>query len=102
DEAFKMIDNSGRVDIFVRFSEGKMIIDDLLSKHLFLDRKTMRRLQRYKVAVSHKDFQELLRRGDIVAFPIDHNGDKVLYLLAEHCYCDRMGVKTSDDRILQV
>lgn len=102
DEAFKMIDNKGRVDVFARFSEGKAIIDGILSDRRTLDRKTMRRLQRYKVAISHKDFQELLRRGDIVAFPIDHKSDKVLYLLAEHCYCDKMGVKTSDDRILQV
>ena len=102
DEAFKMIDNSERVDVFVRFSEGETLIDTILSDRRSLDRRTMRRLQRYKVAVSRRDFRELLQRGDIDIFPIDHDNDRVLYFLARHCYCNKMGVKISDDRILQV
>lgn len=62
---FRMIDDSCRKTILVRYGEGEKLIDQL--KALGPERRLMRKLQRYTVNVPNIDFERMLQRGAIEA-----------------------------------
>lgn len=92
---FSMIDEQGKIDIFVPYKEGQAIIDTLKQQRL-PDIRLIRKLQRYRVGISQHQFNELMRAGAIVQLILDQHSGAYIHLLNVDGYSDEVGTATKN------
>ncbi|MCI6279483.1 MAG: CRISPR-associated helicase Cas3' [Bacteroidales bacterium] len=95
--AFRLIDDSGSVDVYVPYGEeGKRLTNEVL-KTQRLDRIGRRRLQRYRVGLREKDFKKLADGGMIERVELWADPNQALYVLRDPtAYTEEVGIKSSN------
>lgn len=94
-EAFLMIEEENKIDVFVPYKDGLSIIEEL--KHQkFPDFRLLRKLQRYRVSITHQHFTELNLGGLIEKLTLDHLSDHSVFLILPKGYSEEVGIATKN------
>lgn len=94
--SFVMIDEQNKIDIFVEYKESKPIIDQIRTHKYAIDRKLIRKLQRYKVSITRNHLEELYKMGCIERLTLDAHTQQSIFLLATDAYDAALGVTTTN------
>ena len=94
---FRLIDESDRQSILVHYGEGSRFISDLQDQKEKLNRRLMRRLQRYTVSLPKSHFERLLESGDVYeVYQGIFAQREGLYNLQLGVITESIGIKSSD------
>lgn len=95
--AFNLIDDSGSIDVYVPYGEeGKRLTDEVI-KTQKLDRIGRRRLQRYRVGLSKKDFGTVCEGGMVHLIELWGDPAQALYILSDaEAYTEEVGVSSEN------
>ena len=94
-EDFQLIDNVDR-DLFVPYGKGKELIEGLEKHTLYLNHRTMRKLQQYHVAISKWRYEELEEARLLSEVVVDRETGKSILVLAPQGYDEALGVCTTN------
>ncbi|MDO4692121.1 MAG: CRISPR-associated helicase Cas3' [Porphyromonadaceae bacterium] len=90
--SFVMIDEQNKIDIFVQYKESRPIIDQIRTHKYAIDRKLIRKLQRYKVSITRNHLEELHKMGCIERLNLGAHTQQSIFLLATDAYDEALGV----------
>ena len=94
-EDFQLIDNVDR-DLFVPYGKGKELLEELEKHTLYLNHKTLRKLQQYHVAISKWRYEELEKARLLSEMVVDRETGKSILVLAPQGYDEALGVCTTN------
>ena len=94
-EDFQLIDNVDR-DLFVPYGRGKELLEELQKQTIYLNYRTIRKLQQYHVSISKWRYEELEEAHLLSEIIVDRETGKRILVLAPQGYDEALGVCTTN------
>ena len=92
---FKLIEDVG-CELFVPYGRGKELLEGLQKQTLYLNHRTMRKLQQYHVSVYNEEYKKLVEARLLSKIIVDRETGKSILVLEPQGYDEALGVCTTN------